>query len=268
LERSRTLSSKEKDESMDNALREIRRVRHETRQRLLTIAETGDLTPRMRRVSLMGADLAGFTSPGFDDHVKVFFPSAGGPTDEGAKRDFTPRYDADAAVLHIDFAIHDAGPASDWARSAKPGQQLRIGGPRGSAIIPRNFDWHLLIGDEVALPAIGRRLEELPYHSRAVVIVEVEDAAEEQRFLSKADIQLQWIHRNGRSPGTSTNLLAALRDIEWPRGEFFAWAAAESDVARAIRRFLVEERGASKGWVKAAGYWKRGAAAIHDRIED
>ncbi len=253
---------------MDNSHREIRRIRHETRRRLLSVAQASDLTPRMRRVSLVGADLAGFTSPGFDDHVKIFFPNEGGPEDQEVKRDFTPRYDADAGVLHIDFAIHGAGPASDWASSAKPGQQLRIGGPRGSAIIPMDFDWHLLIGDEVALPAIGRRLEELPGGARALVIVEVEDAAEEQRFTSKADIQTQWIHRSGRSPGVSARLLAALRNAGWPRGEFFAWAAAESDVARAIRRLLVEERGASREWVKAAGYWKRGAAAVHDRIED
>jgi NADPH-dependent ferric siderophore reductase len=253
---------------MDNSPREIRRIRHEAKRRLLTVAQVTNLTPKMRRVSLAGADLTGFTSPGFDDHVKVFFPSDGGPTDEGAKRDYTPRYDADAGILHIDFVIHGAGPASDWARAAEPGQQLRVGGPRGSAIIPKDFDWHLLIGDEVALPAIGRRLEELPYRARAVVIVEVEDTAEEQRFISKADIEMQWIHRDGQSPGDSAKLLAALRDAEWPRGDFFAWAAAESDVARAIRRFLLEERGASRQWVKAAGYWKRGAAAIHDRIED
>jgi NADPH-dependent ferric siderophore reductase len=178
-------------------------------------------------VSLRGSELAGFTSPGFDDHIKIFFPSDGGSDDPGPMRDFTPRYDADAQVRHIDFAIHGAAPASDWARSAKPCQPLSIGGPRGSAIIPMNFDWHLLIGDEVALPAIGRRLEELPAGARAMVIVEVEDAGEEQRFSSEAEIRTQWIHRNGRSPGDSAPLIAALRDAEWPRGEFFALFATK-----------------------------------------
>jgi NADPH-dependent ferric siderophore reductase len=252
---------------MNNPQREIRRVRHETVQRLLTVAEVTDLTPKMRRVTLAGAELAGFSSPGFDDHIKLFFPGDG--ADRGPMRDFTPRPDAAAGILHLDFALHGAGPASDWAQAARPGHTLRIGGPRGSSIIPVDFDWHLLIGDEVALPAIGRRLEELPGGARAIVIVEVENAAEEQRLSSRADVTVQWVHRNGRAPGDGTQLLAALRDLtDWPPGDYFAWAAAESDVARAIRRYLMGERAATHGWVKAAGYWKRGAEATHERIED
>jgi NADPH-dependent ferric siderophore reductase len=32
-----------------------------------------DLTPRMRRITLGGAELAGFTSVGSDDHIKLLF---------------------------------------------------------------------------------------------------------------------------------------------------------------------------------------------------
>jgi NADPH-dependent ferric siderophore reductase len=48
----------------------------------------------------------------------------------------------------------------------------------------------------------------------------------------------------------------------------FAWIAAESNVARRLRQFLVEERGLEKPWVKAAGYWRRGVVGAHDRIGD
>src|SRR5690606_18646134 len=90
-------------------------------------------------------------------------------------RDFTPRrYDAARGVLEIDFALHESGPATDWAKQASPGQKLVIGGPRGSFILPLDFDWYLLIGDETALPAIARRLAELPKGSRVVVLAEVE----------------------------------------------------------------------------------------------
>jgi hypothetical protein len=124
---------------------EVRRVRHETKRRSLTVREVQHLTPKMIRVSLEGAELAGFVSMGFDDHVKVILPPPGsdelvlptmGPDGpifpEGAPkpemRDYTPRrYDAAAGVLDIDFAIHDAGPATTWARA--PGQDR----PWGSA---------------------------------------------------------------------------------------------------------------------------------------
>ena len=96
----------------------------------------------MIRVTLTG-DLEGFNSLGFDDHVKLFFPD-GTTNAEGApdmlSRDFTPRrYDAAANTLEIDFAIHDAGPATRWAAQAKPGDALTLGGPRGSFIIPTAF---------------------------------------------------------------------------------------------------------------------------------
>ncbi|RZJ06521.1 MAG: siderophore-interacting protein, partial [Haliea sp.] len=156
------------------------RVRHELRRRTLDVLRCERLTPHMVRITLGGADLAGFSSPGFDDHVKLFFPDpvtgvltlpdmhADAPRpDEDAPRplarDYTPRHhDAAAGTLAIDFALHEAGPATQWALQAQPGQTLTMGGPRGSFILPTAFDWHLLVGDDTALPAIARRLAELP----------------------------------------------------------------------------------------------------------
>ena len=142
-----------------------RRVRHEPRRRMLTVKNVEKIAAHMIRVTLTG-DLEDFTSLGFDDHVKTFFPDGtinaeGAPNTIG--RDFTPRrYDSVSNTLEIDFAIHDAGPATRWAAEAKPGQTLAVGGPRGSFVIPTAYDWHLLIADETGLPAISRRLAELP----------------------------------------------------------------------------------------------------------
>src|ERR1700744_6171927 len=120
-----------------------RRGRHEARRRTLTVKSVDKIAAHMVRVTLTG-DLGGFTSLGFDDHVKLVFPDGttnaeGAPTMLG--RDFTPRrYDAAAETLEIDFAIHDAGPATRWAAQAKPGDTLVLGGPRGSFIIPTAYD--------------------------------------------------------------------------------------------------------------------------------
>ena len=136
-----------------------RRVRHQPRRRTLTIKQVDKIAAHLIRVTLTG-DLDGFLSLGFDDHIKLFFPdgtvdAAGAPN--SISRDFTPRrHDAAANILEIDFALHDAGPATHWAATAKPGDTLNVGGPRGSFIIPTDFDWHLLVGDETALPAISR----------------------------------------------------------------------------------------------------------------
>ena len=59
-----------------------RRVRHELRRRALTIKQVERIAAHMIRVTFTG-ELDGFTSLGFDDHVKLFFPD-GTISDEGA----------------------------------------------------------------------------------------------------------------------------------------------------------------------------------------
>ncbi|MFT8244313.1 siderophore-interacting protein [Roseomonas sp. BN140053] len=263
-----------------------RRVRHELRFRILEVRRVTRVTPRMLRVTLGGEDLAGFTSASFDDHVKLFFPAPGedappravpGPNGttfpEGVARpparDYTPRrYDPAAGELEIDFALHEHGPATEWAIQARPGQKLGVGGPRGSFILPDELDWLLLIGDETALPAIGRRLEELPATTRAVVLAEVADPAEQQPFRTQAPLDLQWLHRNGAAPGRPERLEAALSALTLPPGEGYAWVGCESAVAKRLRTILVDGHGLPKERIRASGYWKHGADASHETHND
>jgi NADPH-dependent ferric siderophore reductase len=147
------------------------------------------------------------------------------------------------------------------------GDILEIGGPRGSAVVPDDFDWYLLVGDETALPAIGRRIEELrpgvPVTS-FVVVPEPEDA---QHVATAASWSGHWIAR-GDATDDAALLLAAMKGFTLPRGDGFVWIAAEAHAARALRRHVVEVLGHPKAWTKAAGYWLRGVADAHERIED
>ncbi|WP_087724248.1 siderophore-interacting protein [Pandoraea sp. PE-S2T-3] len=264
-----------------------RRVRHELRMRLLEVRSVESVTPHMLRVTLGGNDLEGFTSPGFDDHVKLFFPNpetgelsmpqvgpegVGKPAPGDAPRlmrDYTPRrFDAETKTLVIDFAMHESGPATQWARSAKPGDRLGVGGPRGSFVIPMNFDGYVLIGDDTALPAISRRLAELPAGALVFVFAEVDSPADRLRFTSEADVVVEWIYREGTPAGESTALIDALKVATLPAGDLHAWVAAESGVAKAVRQHLVGERELNPKWVKAASYWRRGDAAVHENLDD
>ncbi|BEP53833.1 siderophore-interacting protein [Variovorax sp. V118] len=262
-----------------------RRVRHELRFRQLTVKTVQRVTPHLIRITLTGDALQGFTSPGFDDHAKLFFPDAAtgqltlptagpdGPVwPEGgrpAMRDYTPRrHDAQANTLEIDFALHDAGPATQWAEQAKPGDIVGVGGPRGSFIVPTEFDWHLLIGDDTALPAISRRLAELPAGAHVVVLAEVDSAADEIPLETQAELTLRWVHREGAAPGLSPVLVDTLKTMALPDGDFHAWVGCESAIAKALRAHLVGERGANPKWVRASGYWRRGAVATHDTHDE
>ncbi len=272
------------DTTQPNRDLSVQRVRHPLKMRMLQVVRTRHISPQLLRVTLHGADLADFVSASFDDHVKVFFPQGGadkpvlpeaGPNGpvfaEGQPRpparDYTPRrYDATAQELDIEFVLHGDGPASTWAAQAQPGQFLGIGGPRGSFVVPVAFDWHLLVGDETALPAIGRRLEELGADTRALVVVEVPDATAEVPLPSPANVEVHWLHR-GNAPEGSL-LEPALRAIVLPRGEGYVWAAGESAAMKAVRQYLVTERGIDKTRIRASSYWKRGAAAVHETLDD
>jgi len=149
----------------------IQRVRHEIKRRELQVAKVQHLAPDYVSVTFKGETLHDFVSASYDDHVKFML------SDED-RRDFTPRsYDNVAGELTIEFALHTTGAASDWARQAAVGQTAVIAGPRGSMIIPMDYDWHVLAGDATALPAIRRRLEELPREAKVQVLVTADSAA-------------------------------------------------------------------------------------------
>ena len=262
----------------------VQRVRHPLRMRLLQVVRTTQVTPQLLRVTLGGAELQNFVSASFDDHVKVFFPVDGadkpvlpqvGPDGisfpEGqprpAARDYTPRrYDAAAQELDIEFVLHGDGPASTWAAQARPGQYLGVGGPRGSFVVPTGFDWHLLIGDDTALPAVGRRLEELGAEARAIVVMEVGDATAQIALPSLANVEVHWLHRGDAPEGSL--LEGALRQVTLPQGEGYVWAAGEAAAMKALRHYLVGERGIDKKRIRASAYWKRGDAAVHETLDD
>lgn len=261
------------------------RVRHPLKLRLLQVARVHDVTPHLRRVTLTGDSLRDFVSASFDDHVKLFFPAPGearpelpelGPNgvefrDDRPRpvmRDFTPRhYDNDACELELEFALHEAGPATDWASRAQPGDWLGVGGPRGSLVIGIGFDWHLLIGDDTALPAIARRLGELPAGTRAIAVLEIANASARPDLRTDAELSVHWCHRDGADTAEPL-LLQALRTLALPEGDGYVWAAGESADIRAVRRYLVDERGVEKSRIRAAAYWKRGAQGVHENLED
>jgi NADPH-dependent ferric siderophore reductase len=235
----------------------VERVRHELKRRTLTVETVENITPQMLRITLSGDDLGDFVSASPDDHIKIF-PPCGNREPEG--RDYTPRYfDTARRTLVLDFAIHEAGPATAWAIEAKPGTTLPIGGPRGSAIVTGVKNW-LLIGDETALPAIGRRIEEAGEDETFIVIAAVAGPEEEQRFETAAKVDIRWVHRPLSQAHEAAPLVEALAKLSDLPVETFAWIAAEASVARAVRAELTGKRGHPLPWLKAAGYWTKGKA--------
>jgi NADPH-dependent ferric siderophore reductase len=243
--------------STDAPVRRIQRVRHDIVRRELDVARVESLGPHFAAITLQGESLSTFRSDSFDDHVKVFLGDIDG---DGARRDYTPRhFDRERRELTLEFALHGTGPAADWARQAAVGQRLVIAGPRGSMVIPTDYAWHLLIGDASALPAVHRRLEELPAEARAIVLLQVDDAQDQRPLASAAALDLHWVESTGA-------LLSAVTALALPEGDGFAWAAGEAATMARVRSLLLD-KGLPKESLKVAAYWKAGAAAFHETLD-
>ncbi|WP_446744444.1 siderophore-interacting protein [Silvibacterium acidisoli] len=234
---------------------EITKVRREPVRRTLTVAAKEFLTPRMLRIRFRSEELEGFDSPSPDDHIKLFFLSAEG---EEVRRDFTPRaWDVATGTFTIDFALHQHGPAADWARNAKDGDTVQIAGPRGSTVVPDDFDWYLLIGDACAIPSFSRRLQEMRANVPVFTYILVDGWEDKQVLETKADRQQHWLLRGESSSHDAEAIRTELDKQEFPAGDGYVWVAGETEFSREIYNYLIEKCGHSEQWIKAAAYWTR-----------
>lgn len=270
---------------MKEDLLTVQKLSHPIKLRRLTVKRITELTPSLRRITLTGDDLEGFLSASFDDHVKLIVPVAAGqepnmPTlgekglvfDENrprpAMRDYTPRrYNAAAQELDIDFVLHHDGPATVWATHAQVGHPLGIAGPRGSFVVPTDFDWHLLIGDETALPAISRRLEELPSTAKAIVVIKTTRDDGQMKLASDSRLEVHWVTESNTPASGPGALEAAVRHLSQPQGEGYIWAGGEYEDIKAVRQFLIDEWKIDKSRIRASSYWRRAAPNTHKNFD-
>jgi NADPH-dependent ferric siderophore reductase len=239
------------------------------------VVRTERLTPSMVRVVLGGGDLDGFAMveatdayvnlafrPEFASYGEVFDTTAvkeNAPSEEApARRRFTVRrWDAATHELTIDFVVHgDEGVAGRWARSAAPGDALVFDGPAGGYSPSPEAGWHLLVGDESALPAVAASLEALPAEAVAVVRLVCDGPAHELDLACRGQLDLRWLHRTG-APADADLLLSSLRDTDFPDGEPHAFVHGEAEEIRAVRRHLLSDRGLTRAQMSCSPYWRR-----------
>lgn len=237
--------------------REIQTVMHEIKKRVLTVKKVENLNSKIKRITFFGEELGDFISMSPDDHIKVFMKDP--QTGEEVMRDYTPRrFNQGTKELDLEFFLNGKGVAAKWAAMAKEGDTLIIGGPRGSRIVPYDFDWYLMIGDETSIPSFARRLEELPEGIKAEVILEVGSAQEVIALKEHPGVNVKWIFRDNERAGESVRFIKAIKDLSFLRGDYFTWISAEKHTTFEIQNYLLENKNAHKEWMKCTGYWNKG----------
>ncbi len=243
--------------------------------REMRVVSARNITPSMRRVTLRGRDLHRFERGGL--HVHLLFPPAcidnpqwpvigedGRPVwPDGdfklVSRVYTIRnIDAERGLVDIDIVLHDGTPGSAWALNADEGDLVGMTGPGGGDA--GEADWYLLAGDDTAIPAIGRILERLPKHVKAVVRIEVDSPADEQPLPASCAVDLVWLHRRGSQPGTTTLLQDAVKAAELPhdRSGVFVWSGCEFAAFKAIRNYVRKDLKLRREQHLVVSYWRQG----------
>ncbi|MGW1838686.1 siderophore-interacting protein [Streptomyces sp. NPDC002067] len=239
------------------------------------VRRTEQLTPHMVRVILGGEGLAAFTAGTYSDHyIKLVFPLEGVaypepfdiaqiraelPRDQWPRtRTYTVRaWDPERRELTVDFVIHgDEGIAGPWAAAAKPGEEIRFLGPGGAYIPGTTADWHLLAGDESALPAIAASLARMPEGTPVRAFIEVAGPEEEQELTAPAGAEITWLHR-GTAP-VGRRLVAAVAALDFPAGQVQAFVHGEAGFVKELRRVLRVEHGIPREALSISGYWRSG----------
>ncbi|GAB3850210.1 siderophore-interacting protein [Dactylosporangium cerinum] len=227
----------------------------------VTVLRRELLSPSAVRIVFGGPDR--LVSGGRDQRFKLFLPQphqsaavvprgsdwyaewrAADPSTRAVMRTYTVREQRDGE-FDVEFAVHDtvaAGPASTWARHARPGDRAVVLCPtvadNGGVDFrpPPDTEWVLLTGDETAVPALAGILDWVGSSLPVRAWIEVHDPVD-VRDLPRADsVEVTWLVGGGT--------VEAVRAAELPSGTPYAWLAG------------------SPAWCAAcAGTWCRSAAS-------
>lgn len=242
--------------------------------REISVLSSRRLSPHMQRVRFCGRALGRFAHGGF--HVRLLLPPAGRqavwptmgpdglivwPSGEDALtiRVYTIRaLDVAEGWLDIDFVLHPGAetPAASFAQNARAGDIIGMIGP-GGGDVPEASNL-LLLGDDTALPAIGRMLEELAPSVRAEAFIEVDGPQDRVTLAAGENIAVHWLYRHGREAGRAGLLPEALRERGRGADDLFVWAGCEFADFRDIRRIVRKEWALSRNRHLVTAYWRRG----------
>ncbi len=295
----------------------------------VTVTAVEQISPSFKRITFGGAALRTFGNPHrtLDQRIKLIFPGATGlpnlsststyaewtalsPHSRGDMRTYSIRDlvvgEDGSCVLVVDFAhgvaAPEVGPAARWVASATPGQQLLVYGPRRGRLDGGGIEYHpgdaenvLIVGDETAVPAISRILEETASSTANVLaLLEVPTEADFLDLDLGDRQQVLWFARDEGEVGSAVtpvilrhlglegDVTPQVEDVA-PLGEdpvwetawfsnieseprtltdqalrsHYFWIAGESRMVTTLRRHLVRDLAVPRERVAFMGYWRK-----------
>ncbi|WP_026401821.1 siderophore-interacting protein [Actinomadura rifamycini] len=230
-----------------------------------TVAETGDVTPTMRRIRLVADGPIDFPyTPGQHVRVELLDPrSVQGLLRPGETlRTYTIwDLDRDAGAVELRAHLYDGdGIGLRWARTAAPGDRVPLWWPQGS-LFTRPAPFHVFVGEETAGAAFGPMLRALDPAARVFGVLESESPEHDMPL--PGPHRLRRVHRHGAPAASSPTLAAAVAGLDLPGTDGAAYVAGEARTCRLVRDHLVRERGWDRRSIKVKPFWAPGKRGLH-----
>ncbi|WP_329459604.1 siderophore-interacting protein [Streptomyces sp. NBC_01497] len=241
----------------------------------------------MQRVTVSGADFAGFPWLGYDHWFRLFLrlphqkrfvlPGISGSrwwepylaTPEDVRphcANYTVAgFRPGTAEMDIDFVVH-AGPSGEsdgaaaiWACAARPGDPVALLDQGIIFNCPDDASEVLLAADESGLPATAGILRSLPRDPVGRAIQEIPVEGDRRDLDAPPGVSVTWVVRGDAATVPGAAALAELRRHRSVDESGYAFVVGESTLATEGRRH-VHRAGLPKGRITFSGYWKHDAA--------
>lgn len=213
---------------------------------LLTVTGRREITPHYLRLSFEDGGMLAEHAVHPTMWIRMWFSDG----DKCHQRGYTLVDPEPAAgTFDIEFALHD-GIASDWARTAQPGDSIEATVLGSKFAIPDPPPaGYVIVGGPASLPAINSLLDSI---GDAPARVFLEACCDEDKCLPVAGTaDVTWVEQdNGRNA-----LVETVRGAAFDAGEHFGWVACSARTTRSVAKVLRDEFGIPRKSIKAQAYW-------------
>ncbi|MFV8265373.1 ABC transporter ATP-binding protein/permease [Mycolicibacterium peregrinum] len=229
-----------------------------------TVVETTYLTPNMLRLRLVSPTVFEDAIAEPTSYLRFWVPDPDGSKTEFQRGYTMSEMDPDTGHFAVDVVLHEpSGPASKWARTAKPGDTIPVMalGSTGFTVPDDLPAGYLLIGDAAAIPAINGIIGALPRDIPIKAYLEQHD--ENDLLIPIAEhprLRVHWVKRHD-----TTSLAAAIEARDW--SDWYCWVTPEAGSLKHLRARLKDEFGFPKSELHAQAHWTEGRAMGTDRTE-
>ncbi|KKW63968.1 side tail fiber protein [Mycolicibacterium elephantis] len=212
----------------------------------LTVIGRREVTPHYLRLSFSAGGMLADRPLHPTMWIRMWFADG----EKQHQRGFTlvnPNPDAD--TVDIEFALHD-GVASQWAKSAQPGDTIEV------TVLGSNFTLpepqpagYVIVGDTASLPAINSLLQAIGDTPARVYLEASHDDDKQLPVARSADVV--WVDRKNAGEA----LVQAVSSAAFDASDHFGWVACDNRTTRAVAKIFRDDYKIPKKSIKAQAYW-------------